>query len=271
MIEGGDTKESNSSKPITKARYLFGLVIILCASYSQYVFGGFGPVVGFLVVYGIPIVVVSILWGRAIIRRAAKNTRVASKFGLGFFGAFAALGLLVSYAIIFVLTNFDPAALKLLNRPNPVLNVSPEYAWIMVGVSFLIVGPAEEYLFRGFVFGGLLRLFKNRHWLALSIVSSVFFAAVHLYYGLVYGIASAIAFTDLVTFGMAMCVTYYLSGGNLLVPAVVHGAYDATGFLGVAASSQIGAVLRVLMTLVGIGVALSLFVNRMRKRRSTVR
>jgi len=271
MIEGGDTKESNSSKPITKARYLFGLVIILCASYSQYVFGGFGPVVGFLVVYGIPIVVVSILWGRAIIRRAAKNTRVASKFGLGFFGAFAALGLLVSYAIIFVLTNFDPAALKLLNRPNPVLNVSPEYAWIMVGVSFLIVGPAEEYLFRGFVFGGLLRLFKNRHWLALSIVSSVFFAAVHLYYGLVYGVASAIAFTDLVTFGMAMCVTYYLSGGNLLVPAVVHGAYDATGFLGVAASSQIGAVLRVLMTLVGIGVALSLFVNRMRKRRSTVR
>lgn len=268
MVEGGDTKESNSSKPITRARYLFGLVIILGASYSQYVFGGFGPAVGFLVVYGIPIVVVSILWGRAIIQRAAKNTWVASKFGLGFYGAFTALGLLASYAIIFVLTSFDPAALNLLNRPNPVLHVSPEYAWIMVGVSFLIVGPAEEYLFRGFVFGGLLCLFKNRHWLVLSLVSSVFFAAVHLYYGLVYGVASAIAFTDLVTFGMAMCVTYYLSGGNLLLPAVIHGAYDATGFLGVATSSQIGTVLRVLMMLIGIAVALSLFINRIRKRRS---
>jgi membrane protease YdiL (CAAX protease family) len=268
MIEGGDTKESNSSKPITKARYLFGLVIILGAAYSQYVFGGFGPAVGFLVVYGVPIVVVSILWGRAIIQRAAKNTWVASKFGLGFYGAFTALGLLASYAIIFVLTSFDPAALNLLNRPNPVLHVSPEYAWIMVGVSFLIVGPAEEYLFRGFVFGGLLCLFKNRHWLVLSLVSSVFFAAVHLYYGLVYGVASAIAFTDLVTFGMAMCVTYYLSGGNLLLPAVIHGAYDATGFLGVATSSQIGTVLRVLMMLIGIAVALSLFINRIRKRRS---
>lgn len=271
MIEEGDTKENNSSKPITKARYLIGLVIILGASYSQYVFGGFGPAIGFLVVYGIPIVVVSILWGRAIIQKAAKNTWTAFKFGLGFYGAFTALGLLASYAILFVLTNFDPAALNLLNRPNPVLNVSPEYAWIMVGVSLLVVGPAEEYLFRGFVFGGLLRLFKNRHWLVLSLVSSAFFAAAHLYYGLVYGVASALAFTDLVTFGMAMCVTYYLSGGNLLVPAVVHGAYDATGFLGVATSSQIGAILRVLMMLVGISVALSLFINRMRKRRSAAR
>jgi uncharacterized membrane protein YesL len=89
--------------------------------------------------------------------------------------------------------------------------------------------------------------------------------------GLVYGVASASALTDLVTFGMAMCVTYYLSGGNLLVPAVIHGAYDATGFLGVATSSQIGTVLRVLMMLIGIVVALSLFINRIRKIRSAAR
>jgi membrane protease YdiL (CAAX protease family) len=269
--EAGNTEERDSGRPISKARYLVGLVIILGAAYSQYVFGGFGPAVGFLVVYGIPIVVVSILWGRAIAQKAGKKTWAALKFGLGFYGAFTALGLLASYAILFVLTSFDPAALNLLHKPNPVLSVSPEYAWIMVGLSLLIVGPAEEYLFRGFVFGGLLSLFKNRHWLILSLVSSVFFAAAHLYYGLVYGVASALAFTDLVTFGMAMCVTYYLSGGNLLVPAVIHGAYDATGFLGVATSSQIGTVLRVLMMLVGLGVALSLFINRIRKRRSTTR
>jgi membrane protease YdiL (CAAX protease family) len=269
MIEGRDTRVSNSGRPIPKSRYLLGLLIILGAAYSQYVFGGFGAVVGFLIVYGVPIVVVSILWGRAIIRKAAKNTLATFKLGLGFYGAFTALGLIASYAILFILTSFDPASLNLLHKPNPVLHVSPEYAWIMVGISFLVVGPAEEYLFRGFVLGGLLSLFKNRHWLTLSLVSSVLFAAAHLYYGLVYGVASAIDFTDLVTFGMAMCVTYYLSGGNLLVPAVIHGAYDATGFLGVATSSQIGAFLRILMLLIGIAVALSFLANRMRKKRNT--
>jgi membrane protease YdiL (CAAX protease family) len=266
MVEERITKESDSSNPIARAGYLFGLLVILGAAYSQYVFGGFGPAVGFLVVYGVPIVVVSVLWGRAIIQKARKNTLMTVKFGLGFYGAFTALGLIVSYAILFFLTKFDAAALSLLHRPNPVLHVSPEYAWIMVGVSLLVVGPAEEYLFRGFVFGGLLSLFKNHHWLVLSLVSSVFFAAAHLYYGLVYGVASAIDFTDLATFGMAMCVTYYLSGGNLLVPALIHGAYDATGFLGVATSSQIGAFLRILMLLIGIAVALALLENRRRKK-----
>jgi hypothetical protein len=110
MVEERNTKESSSVKPIGKARYLSGLLIILGAAYSQYVFGGFGPAVGFLIVYGIPIVFVSILWGRAIIQRADKNTWAASKFGLGFYGAFTALGLLASYAILFVLTNFELAA-----------------------------------------------------------------------------------------------------------------------------------------------------------------
>jgi hypothetical protein len=261
-----NTGDGKSNKPMTRARYLLGLLVILAAAYSQYAFGGFGPAVGFLVVYGIPIVIVSILWGRAIILRAAKNTLAVFKFGLGFYGAFTALGLLVSYVILFFLTKFDAAALNLLQKPNPVLSVSPEYAWVMVGLSLLVVGPAEEYLFRGFVFGGLLTLLKSRHWLILSLVSSVFFAAAHLYYGLVYGVASALAFTDLVTFGMAMCVTYYLSEGNLLVPAVLHGAYDATAFVGVATSSSIGTDLRVLMLLIGITAALSLFINRMRKR-----
>jgi len=268
-VQTGGNTDSAFGKPITKSRYLLGLLIILGAAYSQYVLPSFGPALGFLVVYGLPIVVVSVLWGRTIIQKAGKKTWAALKLGLGFYGAFTALGLLASYAILFVLTSFDPASLNLLHKPNPVLNVSTEYAWIMVALSLLIVGPAEEYLFRGFVLGGLLSLFKGRHWLTLSLVSSVFFAAAHLYYGLVYGVASALDFTDLVTFGMAMCITYYLSGGNLLVPAVVHGAYDATGFLGVATSSQIGTVLRVLMLLMGIAVALGLFINRTRKKTPT--
>jgi membrane protease YdiL (CAAX protease family) len=134
----------------------------------------------------------------------------------------------------------------------------------MIAFSFLVVGPSEEYLFRGFVFGGLLNIFKGRHWLLLALLSSMFFASVHLYYAIVYGVASAIQFADLITFGMAMAATYYVSGGNLLVPAMIHGAYDATGYLGVATSSDIGAQLREVMILTGLIIAVFVFTRRKR-------
>jgi membrane protease YdiL (CAAX protease family) len=269
MTSGLDVKEGKLDfrKVMTKTAYLFGLLIILGSAYSQYLFEGLGPIAGMLVVYGIPILVTSWLWGRAILRNALRNNYAAVKFGLGFFGAFTIVGLLAATAIFLILVSLDPAALNLLNNPNPVLHISTQYAWIMVWVSVLVVGPAEEYLFRGFVFGGLLSLFRNRHWLSLSLLSSVLFAAAHLYYAIVYGIASAIQFADLVTFGMAMAAAYYLSGGNLLVPAVIHGLYDATGFLGVAASSGLALTLRGLMILIGLMFALGLFIQRTRSRR----
>jgi membrane protease YdiL (CAAX protease family) len=265
-IQGHGTMgvQHDFSGAITKTAYLSGLLIILGSAYAQYLFGGLGPIVGFLVVYGIPILVVSRLWGRAIVQRAIKNTHAAIKFGLGFFGAFTVLGLVAATAIFLILVSLDPASLTLLNTPNPVLNISREHAWIMVWVSVLIVGPAEEYLFRGFVFGGLLSLLSNRHWLTLSFVSSVSFAAAHPYYAVVYGAASAVQFADLATFGMAMAATYYFSCGNLLVPAVIHGAYDAVGFLGVATSPGMGATLRGLTILVGLVAALTLLIQRIR-------
>jgi hypothetical protein len=54
-------------RAITKTAYLFGLLIILGPAYAQYLFGGPRPIAGCLVVYGIPILVVGRLWGRAIV------------------------------------------------------------------------------------------------------------------------------------------------------------------------------------------------------------
>ncbi len=264
QTEGSELKQSQvTGKRITKKTYLVGLVIIFAAVYSQYVIPqGFGLVLGFLVVYGIPVVATGLLWGRAIIRRALSRTATAVKFGLGFFGAFTVLGLVLGIAILFVILYFDPSAENLLFKPNPVLNIPSGLAWVMVLVSFLVVGPAEEYLFRGFVYGGLLSLSNNRHWLSLAFFSALLFAGVHLYYIFVYGLVSLIQLTDLVTFGMAMAATYYYSGGNLLVPAMVHGAYDATAFVGVATSTAIGVALREIMILIGVIVAVVLFAQR---------
>jgi membrane protease YdiL (CAAX protease family) len=81
------------------------------------------------------------------------------------------------------------------------------------------------------------------------------FASVHAYYALTYGVASVLPFIDLITFGLAMSITYYWSGGNILVPALIHGVYDATDFLGVATTTQIGQAAQLIMIFVGIGFA----------------
>ena len=256
--------------PINKGYYIIGIIILFATSYGQYLISS-NFIMNLLIVYGVPILVASIFWGRTILKKSIHNMFVALKFGLGAYGAFTVLGTLISFGIIFFLASFDPSALNLLHRLNPVLNIPPGAAWVMVAGSFLIIGPSEEYIFRGFVYGGLLSIFKNRHWFSLAFISSIMFAAVHLYYGLTYGIASLIAFTDLITFGMAMAVTYYLSGGNLLIPALIHGAYDATGFLGVATSQGLGAILRYSLLLIGIIVALVIFVKRIRKRSESLR
>jgi membrane protease YdiL (CAAX protease family) len=229
---------------------------------------GFDLASGMLVVYGIPLVIISLLYGRAIAQRAFNRTLTALKFGLGLFGAFTVLGTLASIAVFYIIVSLNPAAVNLLHRPNPVLHVPQYVAWVMVCASFLVVGPAEEYLFRGFIYGGLLSIFKERHWLSLALVSSLLFAAAHLYYAVVYGVDSVIPFIDLTTFGMAVAITYYLSNGNLFIPAMIHGAYDATGFLGIAVSPEVGILFRGALISIGVVVASALLMQKTFRRRN---
>jgi len=257
---------NDRSQPIRKLLYVLGLVIIFAAVYSQYLFSDFGIhlglILGLLLVYAVPILAITLLLGTTIIRRWFKNTFYAIKVGLGLFGAFTVLGFALAIVIGTILVALYPPTLKLLQKPNPELNVSSNFAWIEVGVSLLVVGPAEEYIFRGFVFGELLDIFKNRNWLILAFVSSILFSAAHLYYAQTYEVASIVQFTELVTFGLAMAGTYYLSGGNLFAPALIHGAYDATAFVGVATSTSVGDGLRGFMILLGVIVAFLLYIQR---------
>jgi uncharacterized protein len=254
------------SKTISLKAYLLGLAVVLICAYVQYVVTGLGLILGMLVVYGIPIVVLSLLWGSTIISRAFKNGLIALRLGIGFYGAFTGLGIIVSVVLLIIILVLNPSAVNLLNTPNPVLQVSPSLALLMIFVSILIVGPAEEYLFRGFIYGGMLSLSGNKHWFSLAFLSSLVFAAAHLYYALTYGIASLVLFSELVCFGMAMAATYYLSGGNLLMPALIHGVYDATGFLSVV-SLDLAVTLREFMLILGLVVALGLLVQWRSKSR----
>lgn len=238
-------------KPLSVGLYVVGLVVVFAVVYLQY-FVRLGQVAGYLVVYGVPVVVVSLLCGREVLGRAAKNCRVAFQLGLGLFGAFTVLGLFLSAVALAVLLRFNPQALEVLGRPNPVLDVPSDVAWVMIFVSLLVVGPAEEYVFRGFMYGGLLRLAEGKRWFLLAVVCGFLFAAVHGYYVVTYEVASVVPFIAIIVFSVAMSVTYYWSGGNLVAPAVIHGLYDAAGFLGVATTAEVGLYARGALIFVGV-------------------
>lgn len=253
--------DDTEGRKLSKRAYLTGLLVLVICSYSQYLLGAFPSALGTLFVYGVPVTAAGVLFGRPIMSGALSHNRGALRLGLGLFGIFLLLGELTGALVLQGLAYIQPDAANLLNRPNPVLNVPEEYAWLMVIVSIIVVGPAEEFLFRGFVYGGLLNLYRGNHWIKLAFVSSLIFAAVHIYYALVYGYASIVAFILIVSISMGLSATYYLSGGNLLIPALLHGAYDAAGFIGVAVSPRLGTSLRGLMVMVGIIVAVSLAIR----------
>ncbi len=252
-----------SGKTLSKSLYLLGLAVILLAVYLPY-FVSLGPVGGYLVVYGVPIAVVSLFFGSQIMNRAAKNNKEAFKLTLGLFSSLYVVGIFLATVVFAVILQFNPSAQQLLEQPNPALDVSPTVAWIMMAVAVLVVGPAEEYLFRGFLFGGLLSISKGRHWFPIAFVSSLVFAFAHGYYAVTYGVASPVFFIQLTMFGIAMCVAYYWSGGNIVALAVVHGLNDAIGFLGVATTRTVGLTAQGIFLAVGLVFAVYVLFKKVR-------
>lgn len=102
----------------------------------------------------------------------------------------------------------------------------PALLLLLVPASFLLIGPGEELLFRGVVQG---RLRESLPAAAAIGLASAIFAGVHFLAltGPIGGRLVAIA----VLFGPAIVLgTAYELTDNLVVPALIHGAYNATLF-----------------------------------------
>ena len=179
-------------------------------------------------VYGVPILTFSLLVGGGPLRDWNRRMGLATWHGLRFYGLLTILALVVIFVLTIVYEIVDPAALQLLNRPNPALQQATGDPWFFVGFSF-VIGAFEETIFRGFIFG----YWRDRSgpWMVPAVWTSVVFAGVHLYYGTTYGAAAPLIFPGLFLLGFAFAATYRFSGGNLVVPAVLHGAHDAAAFL----------------------------------------
>jgi len=219
------------------ARYAVGVATVVLAITSQYFVPELWPasrlVYGSLagdvaIVYGVPVVVFSLLVGAGPLRGWRANLRRASVEGPGWYGAMALAAVVVTLTLAVVYEVVDPGALKLLERPNPALQAAAGDPWFFVGFSF-VVGAFEETIFRGWVFGFWAG--RSASWLWPAVLSSALFAGLHVYYGTTYGIAAPLIFPTLFLVGFAFAATYRACGGNLVVPAALHGANDAAAYL----------------------------------------
>jgi membrane protease YdiL (CAAX protease family) len=137
-------------------------------------------------------------------------------------GFFVLLGILAA-------TSLTLTSLGIESAENQVVTVgeqNPEVFLLLIPLSFLLVGPGEELLFRGVVQGVLRETLSPARSIALA---SALFASIHLFAltgeGKIVYIAIAFALA------LILGATYEYTD-NLTVPALIHGAYNAVQFAG---------------------------------------
>lgn len=127
----------------------------------------------------------------------------------------------------------------LINRLFQLLNLSPGsnqavlagagdpiYFLVMVPISLLVVGPAEELLFRGAVQGRLRESWGV--WPAI-IVATILFGLVHIP-AVTGGIGAQLSYALLAGILGVLLGYLYEYTQNIVVPAVIHGGYNGTLF-----------------------------------------
>lgn len=141
---------------------------------------------------------------------------VVAGYVLGLSGAIAG-SLLVS------LTQVDTGT----NQAAQVGLENPEVILILIPASFLVIGPGEELLFRGVVQGRLREVFGP---VPGILIPSIVFAALH-WFALSGGSATGnlLVIAVLVVPALVFGVSYEYTG-NVVVPMLIHGAYNATLF-----------------------------------------
>jgi membrane protease YdiL (CAAX protease family) len=140
----------------------------------------------------------------------------------------AGLGLLF---VVLVGTSFLLEQLGLPLSEHSILNVAednPDVLLLLIPLSLLLVGPIEELLYRGVIHTRL----NDEFGVSVTIgIAAVIFAMVHFpaYYAGTGGEAVISSLVVIFALGSLLGVLYEYSG-NLLVPVVVHGGYNAANF-----------------------------------------
>lgn len=120
-------------------------------------------------------------------------------------------------------------ALELEHAQNTIVETGqqdPTIFLVLIPLSFLIVGPGEELLFRGLV----QRLFRETvHPIRAIVLASALFASIHIF--ALSGDGKFVYLAIAFALGLVLGASYEYTG-NLVVPAVIHGAHNAVEFAG---------------------------------------
>jgi membrane protease YdiL (CAAX protease family) len=126
------------------------------------------------------------------------------------------------FGIIIILAGFNAGE----NRLVRIVADNPEALLVMIPVTIVLIGPGEELLFRGVVQGSLRERFGPVIAIALS---SAIFAAAHVT-SLTGTLESRMITIALLFFPTLVFAISYERTGNILVPILIHGLYNATLF-----------------------------------------
>ena len=121
------------------------------------------------------------------------------------------------------------------NRITEVASRDPTVFLLLVPLSILLVGPGEELLFRGMVQGVLRKGFGA---VVAIVLASVIFAVSHA--GSLQGQGKFTYMAVVFVLALVLGATYERTG-NLVVPALIHGSYNAVLF-GIQYAAAIGAI-----------------------------
>lgn len=160
--------------------------------------------------------------GEFSIPAAVPDVRDIAVVVAGYLAAFAGIG--VGSALLSLLA---PDIQTGRNQVADIALEQPEVLLILIPASFLIIGPGEELLFRGVVQGRLREVFSTP--VAVG-TASVVFAGLH-WFALTGGsVAGNLAALGILLVPAVVLGVSYQYSGNIVVPSLIHGAYNATLF-----------------------------------------
>jgi membrane protease YdiL (CAAX protease family) len=137
-------------------------------------------------------------------------------------GYVVALGAAITGAIVVATSGVEAGS----NQAAEIGAQNPEVLLLLIPASFLLIGPGEELLFRGVVQNRLREAFGP---VAAVALAAAIFAAIH--FVALTGAANARLVSIVVLFFPSLVFgAVYEFTENLVVPALVHGAYNATLF-----------------------------------------
>jgi membrane protease YdiL (CAAX protease family) len=140
---------------------------------------------------------------------------IVSGWAVAFTSAFV-LGVLI------IVTGVNPGE----NRLVQIVTDNPKTLLVMIPVAIVLIGTGEELLFRGVIQGSLRERFGPV--VAVTLASAIF-AAAHIT-SLTGSLESRVITIVLLFVPSLVFAISYEKTGNIIVPILIHGLYDATLF-----------------------------------------